>query len=100
MSGKEFQGHLLFPKMENYVSWTEEKTEVYFKWNKNKHHLPLKVGGPASRTATETSCYAYQCCYTTDKNETNSKPVHCGPSAISDSFGRRVKRGRLDITDD
>ena len=28
MSGKEFQGHLLFPKMENYVSWTEDKTEV------------------------------------------------------------------------
>ena len=69
MSGKEFQGHLLFPKKENYVFWTEDKTTVYFKWNKEKHHLPLKVGGPATCTATKTSSYAYQCCYTTNKDE-------------------------------
>ena len=48
VSGKEFQGHLLFPKMENYVFWTEDKTKIYFKWNNEKHYLPLKVGGPAS----------------------------------------------------
>ena len=100
MSGKEFQGHLLFPKMENYVFWTEGKTKIYFKWNNEKHYLPLKVGGPASCTAAETGSYASQCCCTTNKNETNPEPVHRGPSAISDSFGRGVKRGRLDITDD
>ena len=100
MSGKEFQGHLLFPKMENYVFWTEDKTTIYFKWNKEKHHLPLKVGGPATCTATKTSSYACQCCYTTNKDEPDPEPVHRGPSATSDGFGRGVKRGRLDVTDD
>ena len=100
MSGKEFQGHLLFPKMENYVFWTEDKTKIYFKWDNEKHCLPLKVGGPASRTATKTSCYSYQCCYTTDKNESDTQPVHRRPSATSDGFGRGVKRGRLDVTDE
>ena len=100
MSGKEFQGHLLFPKMENYVFWTEGKTKIYFKWNNEKHYLPLKVGGPASCTAAETGSYASQCCCTTNKNETDPEPVHRGPSATSDGFGRGVKRGRLDVTDD
>ena len=100
MSGKKFQGHLLFPKLENCVFWTEGETKIYFKWNNEKLYLPLKIGAPASRTAAKTSSYASQCCYTTDENETNPEPVHRGPSAICDCFGRGVKSGRLDITDD
>ena len=69
MSGKEFQGHLLFPTLENYVSWTEDKTEVTSSGIKTHSSYLLKVGGPVARAATKTGCNACYYCYTANEDK-------------------------------